>query len=94
MGFLSIRTNRSLVLVPSLGLSCKTSMKQLLCSYYILLCYILVVSLRSLFVSIRERKGADLSERRGGQTWGGAERRDTKIKVHYVRKSIFNKRKK
>jgi hypothetical protein len=53
----------------SVVLSC-TNLLWWVFSYYILFCYDLLLSLRSLFFLLRDRRGADLGERRGGEELG------------------------
>lgn len=63
--------------------------------YFILLCHLWILSLRSLFLTNKRYNG---SESKGKGRWeelGGIEGKDSVIRIYFMRKeSNFNKRKK
>ena len=81
------------VLLPSVCLSCPTSMLFFHFIYYISLCYVILLPLRSPFVFYWETdKTVDLGGSEGEEEVGGAEGRETVIRIFMQAKSIFNKR--
>lgn len=93
-GLPSVRTGSSLTPVPSLGLSfCCFALSNFSLFICVLLCYALLLSLRSPFSSNERQKGSGFGweRRRGGA--GKGERGDTSQDLPCEeKKSIFNKR--